>query len=809
MWSGVIDAAGLLAALMALGFLLAGRRRAVRTDVRALFASLVLIMIFRNLDDMVECFGGVSALDPIEGYIETLSPVLWFFFFYAFLQGSVQRELAESEERNRILLESLPQRIFFKDSSSAFVSVNEPFARDFSLQPEQLRGKTDWDLFPRELARKYRGDDRRVMDTGKPETLIEKNVAGGVERTVEVVKAPVVSDEGDVIGLFGIFTDVTERLRAEQELRDRERFLNSIFASIQDGLSILDTDLNIVRVNPTLEQWYAHSLPLAGRKCYEAYHGRDRPCDVCPSRETLETGKAAFAVVPKSGPGGEVAGWLDLYTFPRMDPATGQLEGVIEYVRDITARKQAEDALQRRSELERLITSISTGFIDLSHDEIDEGVNKALRTVGEFAGVDRTYVFQFREHTALADNTHEWCAPGVTAQIQNLKGVSFADELPWVLGTLRNHEVLHIPRVADLPPEAESERAHFGRQDIQSLLAVPMIYEGTLMGLVGFDSVRSEKKWDEDAIVLLRIMSAVFSSALQRKRSEEAQRASEERYRLVFENATDMISLHSLDDLRYLYVNPAIRGNLGYTEEELVGTTAFRWVHPDDRDVLRARLSEAMATGQGSVEFRYRQKSGAYVWLEATGRTVLDERGERVALLISRDITDRVLRREELRALSLADPLTHLNNRRGFFHLAEQQLKVSNRTRSTMLLFFTDVDNMKWINDNLGHKEGDLALIETGNVLKEAFRESDIVGRVGGDEFAVLALQAKREESNEILARLQRRLDARNAQPDRRYRLSLSVGIACYEPEEPLPLEELMARADALMYENKRAKRSN
>ncbi|KPK65468.1 MAG: hypothetical protein AMK73_02895 [Planctomycetes bacterium SM23_32] len=175
-------------------------------------------------------------------------------------------------------------------------------------------------------------------------------------------------------------------------------------------------------------------------------------------------------------------------------------------------------------------------------------------------------------------------------------------------------------------------------------------------------------------------------------------------------------------------------------------------------------------------------------------------------LFISRDITERVQRREELRALSLEDALTKVNNRRGFFHLAEQQLKVANRTGNTMLLFFLDVDGMKWINDNLGHKEGDLALIEAANVLREAFRESDIIGRVGGDEFAVLAIEASSEEADDIVARLQQRLDSRNAQSGRHYVLSLSVGITAYDPGAALPLDELMARADALMYEHKRAK---
>ena len=161
---------------------------------------------------------------------------------------------------------------------------------------------------------------------------------------------------------------------------------------------------------------------------------------------------------------------------------------------------------------------------------------------------------------------------------------------------------------------------------------------------------------------------------------------------------------------------------------------------------------------------------------------------------------------EQLRALSLVDELTGLYNRRGFLTLAQQQLKLANRTKRGMLLLFADLDDLKGINDTLGHHEGDLALIQTANTLKDAFRESDIIGRIGGDEFAVLAIGASKESAEILTTRLQERLEARNAKANPRYKLSLSAGIAYYDPECPCSIDELLARADRLMYEQKRGK---
>lgn len=163
----------------------------------------------------------------------------------------------------------------------------------------------------------------------------------------------------------------------------------------------------------------------------------------------------------------------------------------------------------------------------------------------------------------------------------------------------------------------------------------------------------------------------------------------------------------------------------------------------------------------------------------------------------------------ELRRLSLSDELTGLLNRRGFIRMAQHQLKLANRTKRQVLLLFADFDRLKQINDALGHRDGDRALIEFANVLTKTFRESDIIARIGGDEFVVLAVEAGEDRAETLLHRFWEKLDAHNAQGEQHYKLSISVGIAHYDPERPCSIEELLHRADAAMYEQKKAEQAS
>jgi len=171
-------------------------------------------------------------------------------------------------------------------------------------------------------------------------------------------------------------------------------------------------------------------------------------------------------------------------------------------------------------------------------------------------------------------------------------------------------------------------------------------------------------------------------------------------------------------------------------------------------------------------------------------------------------ITYRYWRRAEnnlkkLRDPSFRDQLTHLYNRRGFLLLAEYQVNMAKQEKKEIMLLYMDVNNMKWINDTFGHLGGDQALIDTANILKETFRESDILARVGGDEFVALLFAVSQDIPEVLFKRLQKHIDDFNTKVT--CKLKLSTNIAFYDYRFPLSIEELLQQADRLMSEEKRS----
>jgi len=290
-----------------------------------------------------------------------------------------------------------------------------------------------------------------------------------------------------------------------------------------------------------------------------------------------------------------------------------------------------------------------------------------------------------------------------------------------------------------------------------------------------------------------------------RKKAEEALRESKERYRQLVKNANEAILV--AQDGMIKFHNPKAVELSGYSEEDLPDRPFVEFIYPEDRGLVLERHQERL---KGAIvppvySFRIVDKEGKIKWVEINS-VVMSWKGRPATLIFISEITERKEMEDQLQKMSIMDDLTGLYNRRGFLTLAQQQLKVAERTKKEMILFFTDVDNMKWINDNLGHQQGDQALMDISVILKETFRDSDIISRIGGDEFAILALDTVEINPDILISRLKHSMKSFNQKGQRPFKLSLSMGMSRYHPAHPSSIDQLLAESDRAMYEEKRNK---
>lgn len=329
-----------------------------------------------------------------------------------------------------------------------------------------------------------------------------------------------------------------------------------------------------------------------------------------------------------------------------------------------------------------------------------------------------------------------------------------------------------------------------------------------------FDAQLSATMVKDDDGKPLYIMASLINIT-QRKQALAALRESEERYRTVVEKSGDIP--YVLDDNAILtYVGPQVE-KYGYRPEQIVNRHFLELIFDDDRDEMMGNFLQAKNEGVEQVTtFRCNTPLLGMRYFEESGRVLRDDQGQFMGLAgIIRDATERKRaeerlkkREREARLLSITDDLTGLYNRRGFFALGEQQMKLAQRTNRELLIIYVDVDQLKKINDRLGHRFGSLALIETANILKETFRQSDIISRIGGDEFVVLAIETTERGPQRIVKRLSENVTLHNTMRTRLYdfQLSLSYGISRYTPTQKITIDELIHEADQRMYSHKRSK---
>lgn len=529
----------------------------------------------------------------------------------------VLSDLSErGEARYRVLFEAAAEAILLQTQEGFIADCNPSACEIFACSRDQLIGTNVCDLVAPEAAEVARGLVRDALQLGSASLTLVCKRRSGVAFPAEVTLRRVAL-EGEPY-LVACVRDATERKWAEDRIRRDERFLQAVFDGIQDGISVLDKDLKIVRVNRAMERWYAHMTPLTGKKCFHAYHGRSAPCTVCPTIRAMETAAPQMDEVPLTGADG-VWGWLEVYAFPMMGD-DGTPVGAIEYVRDITERKRAEDKIQH-----------DEWFLQAVFDGIQDGIS-----------VLDTNMRIVRVNNAM----EQWYAHAMPIVGKKCFEAYHLRSEPCVICPTRRAMEKGTPQMDEIPLTGPR-----GVEGWLELYAFPMYDDdGACIGVIEY--VRNVTK---------------------RREAEEALRKSRQLLEKTFASLRDAAFILDLD-MGILDCNPAATEIFGHKRDEMLGEEiALLHVDRAAMDEFNHHLRSALAE-KGFLflpEFPMKHKNGRVFTTEHSVMPLEDEHRQHIGwVAVIRDITERkrieqyVLRTERLAAMGrLAAALAHeINN---------------------------------------------------------------------------------------------------------------------------------------------------
>ncbi len=318
------------------------------------------------------------------------------------------------------------------------------------------------------------------------------------------------------------------------------------------------------------------------------------------------------------------------------------------------------------------------------------------------------------------------------------------------------------------------------------------------------DKEKTREQLMKEVEELRRRVAELEAIEAKRRKVEEALLESENKYRSLVESTDDSIYLVDRN-YNYIFMNKTHMSRLCLLEKKFEGLAYSELHNPEETRLFIEKIEKVFTTGESSRHEYKSMRDNRYFF--QTFSPVKEKNGKIGAVtVVSKDITQLKNMEEKLRTLSLTDELTGLYNRRGFQTLIEMQFSIASRYKKGIYLLYADLDGLKTINDTYGHQEGDKALIETANLLKSNYRKSDIIARIGGDEFVVVPVGTSKDNVKIINTRLQKAIDSFNDKRKLVYNLSLSAGFAYYDPKNPCTADELLKQADNLMYEQKKNK---
>jgi PAS domain S-box-containing protein len=573
-----------------------------------------------------------------------------------------EETIRESEEKFRRLFETSRDFLYITNLDGEIIDVNKAASTLSGYSADELKKINIQELY-------LNPNDRGLMVKEISERgFVENLEVKGKKKDGTVVDALVNStvikdDNGNLVGFQGSIKDITERRRAEEQLRQSEEALRKAQQVAHVGSWAWHIQENRLEWSDEMYRIFGiEKESFTGDMAdviVRTIHPDDRAAVEQSNLSIIHKEKPLPLEYHIVWPDGTVrtvwaeAGELIL-------GAEGKPQVLTGIVADITERKQAEEALQYQNRLQELLMEISTKYINIPLESVESAIRVSLGELAEFVGADRAYIIDYDFHKQVAINTHEWCGKGIKSQIVELQAVPLTIIPEWAEVHHRG-EPMYIPDVLSLPPGVGRDKLE--QQNVKSLLAVPLMNSGVCIGSVGFDSVKQQHAYSDNELRLLTIFANMLVNVRRRKLAEDSLRESEERFKTMSSMTSEGIMIHEGGII--LDTNQAFAELTGCSNpDNLIGMNGLDAVPltPESRQRILPTLG---ADFTETFEIELVKSDGSVLPAETSAKKIT-YRGRQASLVSMRDITERkraeeALLRDADRSKALARIAARLN----------------------------------------------------------------------------------------------------------------------------------------------------
>ena len=419
--------------------------------------------------------------------------------------------LQQKNKQQEILLENIDAQVWYLKDNYTYGIANQNHAEFLGLNKNEIKDKKLVDFLAEEEAKVCIKNNKNVFKAKKKIKSLEKVKNNkGEKRILDITKQPVFDNEGNIEYIVATASDITEELEKEQKIN----FLANAIENISDSVILTDANFKIKYINQATEKLFGYSLSEIEGKPPSIFNAEASKNDINKALyKKISNGNIYKSeILNKRKDGSKFV--CEIKITPLKND-NGEIYAYTGIQRDITERKRHQKKLEIQLEFQKTFAQISSSLLEVNPANIDKKIDEALKIIGNFFEVDRSYIFKFSNQNKLMSNTHEWCEEGIESQKNDLQNLPSAIYSWWIKKLSRN-EYINIPQVDNMVKEAKAEQQILLEQNIKSTVVMPMFIENKLFGFFGFDSVKDKKKFSEEEIRLLKIFTDVITSAFSK-----------------------------------------------------------------------------------------------------------------------------------------------------------------------------------------------------------------------------------------------------------------------------------------------------